>query len=422
MEVFLIIALTALIFVLGKLFRLSITSLPMVMALVWSFFVYASLLILQGYPWQYYGLLWILISCIIVLFGFILGERAAGSKWKAIIDRRSVVIYKQRLQKVLAVSIMLGLVYGFAKLQSFGISFSDMFTLEGLGEINNEVAVARYSGVGAYSLLLQLLLSFVYLSPLLGGLLFSLAENKKDRTIALLSFLPEILAFSFSNEKATLIICILLWAASYVVGYMRRYGRYPRMALGQVSKIAALVFGILAVLVISMTLRIGEINTENLDIAMQKFSNSYALSHVPAFDDYFVHAQTPQHSYGVVTFYGVSNFIGLGQREQGVYGDSFSSGDIGTNVFTPFRGLVQDFGVAGGLVFQFVIAFFAGVFAYRVRFSEGNPYPSIVCLIAMYAFVLFTYVSLFSYLSIVAAFALLAVTLAFNPLIIGKFR
>ena len=412
----------ALLFTVKRAFRLQATSLPIIMMSVWVFFIGASLLFLRGYEWHYSGLLWIIMSCLVVSFGFVFGVRLMNKMPSNVLKREKTQVNTKKLKRILVVSIILGMVYGAIKVQNFGVSLADILSLSDLGEVNNQIAVARYSGTGAYSIFVQFLLSFVYLSALLGGLLFSAAETKRDKVLALLSFLPELFMFSFSNEKATLLICIFLWLSSYIVSYIRVYGKYPKISLKQIVTGVALIAGIMALLITSMMLRIGEVNATNFDIAMQKIGNSYAFSHVAAFDNYYSQERTSSRSFGTVTFYGLSNFIGINKRSQGIYNDSFESGNIGTNVFTPFRGLIDDFGVVGALLFQFIIALLAGICAHKVKYSTTNPYLSTVFLLGSYSFVLYFVASIFSYLSIIIAFIFLSVILAFHPLIIRPIK
>lgn len=414
----LFVIMVALLFIARKVFRLSIVSPAFLMAFVWVSFISISLVFLKGYSWQYFGIIWLLSACFIFLVGFLVGDMVAHKKWRydQEKDGQERRLNLNRLKKFFAVSMALGVLYALLKLQSLGFSIADIVNLEKLGEINNSVALTRYYGSGVYSIFLQLLLSFVYLSPLLGGILFSFSQSRRDMALSFLAFIPELLVFSFSNEKATLLACVFLWVSASIVGYLRRYRRYPRLGRARLVGISVLLVGLGVILIVSMMLRIGSVSKDNFEIALQKIGQSYALSHVPAFDHYFVQPRDQTITYGVVTFYGISNFIGLSNREQGVYEDSFSSGDIGTNVFTAFRGLIGDFGTMGALVFQFVAAFCVGIFCYLVRYSRRSSIISIVCLAAAYTFILYSFiVSVFSYLSIIMAFVFFALVIALTP-------
>lgn len=61
------------------------------------------------------------------------------------------------------------------------------------------------------------------------------------------------------------------------------------------------------------------------------------------------------YSFGAMTFLGISNVLGVVQRVQGVY-----TALLGTssNVYTVFRGIVEDFGIIGGIIFISLQGFF----------------------------------------------------------------
>lgn len=405
MEILLIIALTVTLLVLKKIFKLAFLSIPFLMAFMWFFFIYVSIIVFQTYSWQYLSLIWILIGVIVFTLGYGVGERIANKNWaKPTKIEPRYRINLSLLRRALSISIIIGLSYGILKLQSFGFSFGELLSFDKLGEINNSVAVTRYTDGGVYSLFYQFLLSFVYLAPLLGGLLFSHAEKRKDKLLAFFAFAPELLAFSFTNEKATLIVSIIFWAASCIVGFLRKKGRFPRVSLAGFVKGGLLLFFVIIILLYSMMLRLGSIDGDNFNIALKKMENSYALSQVPAFDSVFTDVGRSPLAYGILTFYGISNFLGVAEREQGVYTDSFSHEDIGTNVYTAFRALIGDYGYIGSLFIMCVIGFATAIGVVRIIKKGKVPYLSIALVIAVYSFTLFSFAtSLFAYLSLIVA-------------------
>lgn len=90
-----------------------------------------------------------------------------------------------------------------------------------------------------------------------------------------------------------------------------------------------------------MILRTGRIDNEIIQVIERKFIN-YSVSHLSAFDIWYSTNNVVNYSFGIKTFYGISNAIGLVNREQGVFTDFVTCGnrynnDIRTNVYSVFR-------------------------------------------------------------------------------------
>lgn len=106
----------------------------------------------------------------------------------------------------------------------------------------------------------------------------------------------------------------------------------------------------------------------------------------------------PKHTFGAMTFLGISNFIGLAERKSGVYRDFEYFGRLkkgmGTNVYTIFRQLIDDFGMVGALVFLFIIGFISSK---AIVFIAKRKWI-FVCqafLVAVYSYVMWGFVTSF---------------------------
>ena len=108
-EIALLLTLTLFLLILTRVFSLPLTSLPCITGLVWIFFIYASLLLLKDYTWGYYGLLWILISCVLITFGFVAGKKIAKQTHASYHRREPLKPNRVLIKKFLYVSIALGL-------------------------------------------------------------------------------------------------------------------------------------------------------------------------------------------------------------------------------------------------------------------------------------------------------------------------
>jgi oligosaccharide repeat unit polymerase len=108
---------------------------------------------------------------------------------------------------------------------------------------------------------------------------------------------------------------------------------------------------------------------------------------------------------GQYTFAGVFELLHIHTRVAGVYTEQVTIGGSTYNIYTAFRGLIEDFTVPGALVFLALVGFGAQMAYQRVR--PGNlPYAGL--LAAFYAATLWSFVvDIFIYNSIVLAFVVL---------------
>jgi oligosaccharide repeat unit polymerase len=106
-------------------------------------------------------------------------------------------------------------------------------------------------------------------------------------------------------------------------------------------------------------------------------------------------------SWGFFTFPGLFDFIGMRSREIGVYTASVSLSGVDTNIYTVFRGLIEDVGIYGALAALATVGFIAG-WAYR-QVRRGR-YRYCVILAGYYACCIWSPIaSFFAYNGLVLA-------------------
>lgn len=154
-------------------------------------------------------------------------------------------------------------------------------------------------------------------------------------------------------------------------------------------------------LIFSMMLRIGEINSSTLSVVLQKFI-IYAFGDVQSFDTWISTYYKPSDgmSLGAQTFLGISNLIGVAVKTQGVYS---SLPGTASNVYTAFRGVVSDFGIIGGIVFTSILGFFIGASIKTIRDSIMPRFSIFFVVQGIFFFIFGMFVSPWTYLSYILA-------------------
>lgn len=278
-----------------------------------------------------------------------------------------------------------------------------------LSEFTHMAAVYRYAELIGLSLRMQLLLTFVYLGPLLAGCLYGISTSKWDKRLAIASLMPALAVSMVHTARAVVLYAAILWVAGYLA--YRVCSGTDRLIKVNLRTIMMGFAACVAVVLFFSTwqlLRGGlEVNIHNVRAMSGRFTG-YFFGHAPAFsiwfDDNFADIDYP--TFGARTFGGLFSLLGFGKREMGVYTEFISISPQGdsTNVYTIFRGLIEDFGIAGALILAFMMGTLSGR-AYRSVASKQDlrwaPF-----LVGSYMFAFWPVVSIFTYNSILLAWCL----------------
>ena len=376
------------------------------MLIYWFTNICLGIIFIDNYEWSISAFLYIYAVCIAFAGGYLFSKQR---KYEQIYNH----IDLKKLKIILACSIMLGISNFVTQLLFYDFSLKDLFSLSTLLAINNAIAVERYTNNTSPGILSQVLLPFIYFSPLLGGYLYPLVSNKKDKVLSFLSLIPCFLVLLILNTKIVFISSFILWLSSYFVSFYKKNRRYIHINKFSILKNSIIFACSLGVLFVSMMFRIGRFDIDTFFIVKYKFA-SYAIGHMGAFDSWFLNYRIdePLH-FGNMTFLSISNLLGLEIKAQGVFTDYFYTESITTNVYTSLRALILDFGILSSII----VFFFIGVAVKKCSngiFSKNVIYMaySETFLVCTYSYILFSFASsIFSYTSYIVAFMLLFISL-----------
>jgi len=152
------------------------------------------------------------------------------------------------------------------------------------------------------------------------------------------------------------------------------------------------------------------VHTVMVDVREQKLEN-YIFGSPAAFADWFGHADPGPPEWGARTFAGEFDLLGLKTRIAGRYLETSNIvGTESTNVYTLFRGLVEDFTPAGAVLVSVFAGWIAG-FLYRWRVADSLvPWLGMSAFYA--AFLYSPIVSFFSFNGPTLAWLVAAIVLA----------
>lgn len=373
-----------------------------IFAMMWIVLITAILLCHSFVIIRYYGLLFILM-CVIC---FTVGTTFCEVCYTPSAQQEKKIIFHSHAAKIILFLLLIAAFFNpIYTLYLHGFSLKSLLSTAALLYMNNEMALDRYYGDNAYSIVNQLFLVFSYTAPLFGGFCYRMID-KYGKIISVTTIFPGIFTALTQSMKMGMITSIILWAAGFLVCSFS-YRLPLKIKLKKILITAAIVGGFLSILFISMVLRTGEISERIIEDITNKFF-TYALGYVPCFDIWYTSSEPTEYTYGGRTLFGITNFLGIMERQQGIYDQWIPFGKNGfkgeSNVYTVFRMLIEDFGPVFSCVLMAGLGFLSKLSLKHLLIRDALPFNQIA-ITAVYTFVFWSFVtSFFAYTSYLVMF------------------
>lgn len=216
-------------------------------------------------------------------------------------------------------------------------------------DVGSEFSRARYVDDVSQPQFATILSVGSFLGSVVGGVLWTSSRGVVDRLAAVTPVIIGMAYAALLTVRAGILYPLTLFvsgAAAHLV-YQRR--PLQRLLQPRVLIVAALVPAGLAAAFVALQLSRGGLDDLSRLPEMFAKLRVYAFGEVPAFTlwarDHWLLSEPPR--LGQRTFSGVFDLLGLHERERGGFSDfiTLATGDQ-VNVYTLFRGLLEDFGVA----------------------------------------------------------------------------
>ena len=306
-----------------------------------------------------------------------------------------------------------------------GFSFSDIFSNP--LAVASQYMVKRYNDELSVSLFSQLSFVLMYPAAILGGLVFDTAKSAGRRAVyILLVLLPSIVALLVQGAKGNLFLVLAFFWGAILVCKLNK-GDYTLFGKINWFKTTAGFAAIFVMVMLSFLSR-GLLEENNNDVVIRgliRYFASYTSAHLYGFGDWFsfyirsgsvMEYDLDSETNGFFTF--TSLFKLAGSKKEvwpGIYGEYYYHGEyITTNIYTWFRGLIQDFGMGGSMVF---IAAFGAIshLVFHRGLISANRAVSHAFFIHFIGFVYSSYIiSLLIWNSAYASFVIVAFLLLLN--------
>lgn len=320
------------------------------------------------------------------------------------------------MSAVCAIVAMIGTLYlAFSSLSVYGLQTS----IAGLLGLGPYLAAERYVAGRSYPAVIRALLAWPYAAALLGGFSYPCVSSRRHKLLAAATIIPAILLSIVTAIRASTLFAVACWAAAYIaVRVCSSRGSYRIWRAGFVLK-AAIGLGVaVCFALIIQVLRGGFEQVDDLAVTWEHLRPGF-LGYLAAFSEWD-RVGPEKLSWGFYTFGGLFEMIGIRSREIGVYTTSVNLSGTDTNIYTVFRGLIEDFGYSGALAALSIAGFIAG-WAYR-QVRRGRHWYCLI-LAAFYACCIWSPIaSFFVYNGLVLAWMVGAIALWWPRWDIGRIR
>lgn len=182
----------------------------LLLVLVWSIYILASMLGTNGhYKWNYAGVIWLIFMLYLYSIFYFLGNRYVikGFTNRDLyidVDHSEFHISKTAWS-MLYILVFLAFAKWAYELKINGFHLAEINNINALASMNHELAVARYAGDSQGNTVLQLLNVATYAAPACGGFSLNFAIHSTQRWISLISLIPILFVTLTNNTKAGLI-------------------------------------------------------------------------------------------------------------------------------------------------------------------------------------------------------------------------
>ena len=371
---------------------------------LWFSLLSATLLAAPEFPIYPLGLWYILgVSIALTLGSLIVPKNLLpdSEKYNSIESVKLFFFNRSNFILILIVLFCLITIVGIIVLLLFGIKRYelniDIFSLISLpGQLYDD----RDAGILLIPWYIRYLTYFIMPSSLLGGILVPFQQYPKK----IICHLPIILAILIGmvyTTRATILFSIILFLSGIFSSYiiLKKDDNLffnAKSFFGLVSIFSFLVF----LWIFFQWLR-GGADSDFLLYPIMNIIKSAVLGSTTVFTTWLQSYKQHSLAFGLYTFAGPMDIIGLNERQLGFYTEFVSLPNGYSNIYTAFRGLIHDFTLTGSILICFFIGILSQLSYQRCR--DGNIIW-IIPLSIVFAFTLFSpFISVFSSNSVTMA-------------------
>jgi oligosaccharide repeat unit polymerase len=357
----------------------------------WTALLLVALLWNRSFPLQAAGL-WLLSSMVVAFAcGTWLVEYAArgwGGNAPPPVSRPLGGVGERRLELVIAALVAVAAAGVFGQVRAGVSTFGLAWTAMGLLQLGTEFSTLRYMGVDAVPRSVVFAQYVTFPAAALGGVLAASSLRRRARLVSILPLFAALAGGMVVAARAGILLAVVMWTGSFVAVKLRTTGGGYVISLRRWVPLGIAGAGALVgAYILLQYLRAG-VEEEFTLFPLIRHAFASAIGSIAAFCAWVGSAPDISPALGAYSFAGPLDILGLVAREQGTYFVSvaFPSGDA-TNIYTVFRGLIEDFGIGGAWL---VLAVCGALSQWAFREAERGRLLWVIGLALCYASVLFS--------------------------------
>ncbi len=282
-------------------------------------------------------------------------------------------------------------IYALSSLKEFDLAFSPQGFL-GLGALLYGVIVAGEGDPWWF----RLTRMWIFPAAFLGGVCYAITTGRRRKLLGFVWLIPVALVGTTLGSRYGITLAIACWISAYLATKVAvKLGSFHlgKRALAT----AVLIFAVCTGMYVGVGIMRGHAFGDFADYDAQLRSDLFG--YLPVFESFVQNEPAYKRSFGMYSFAGAFDVLGLSKRVAALnYEPVMLDNGSSSNIFTAFRGLIQDFSLFGALVFCIAGGSLAGS-AYA-NASRGRM-SSVPLLAGYYAFFLWSpIVSIFNYNSV----------------------
>jgi len=361
-----------------------------IFSLFWFIFTFVPLIILMEVPVNPLAILFITVSVILFSWTSFFFRWNKAFKLNNYKQYANIIYDTKFLRIVLWSSICIASYSTIAQVLAQGFTVSDLINHPLL--TSGKYTQMRYEEKLKGTIFNSLSTLFSYLGVLVGGLVFGSSLKKKTKRLALLCFLPPILIMFTQGAKGLLFLAIFFFLGSLMVAsfFNKKIKLFNSKNVVKIFKISILVFVGLYFSFLSRGLQ----NVSNFGILfnrLRRLFGSYTMAHLYAFSDWFtaylggktdIVYDITNNYFGFYTFYFFGkHFVRKEDLIMGTYQEYYIFEDVlQSNIYTIFRGFIQDYTLVGALFFIIINGFILNLIFYQFLIKQKPVVTSAICV------------------------------------------
>jgi oligosaccharide repeat unit polymerase len=331
----------------------------------WVLFLSATMLLHPGSALTGKSVLIIISLCLMFSYGATLATLMLWSKDHSHLRKMTLQtpeLSGQKLRWMTFAGATSNLCAALLALRNSQFSLSDLISLEDLALSTNTLTVERYSGQGE-GVVVFILLGIGYVAALIAPFI-GLTGSKHRVLWALLPALTSLAYATVTSARLGFLLSAALTAGGFIACAVARNGSAPKIRLKSVVAVALMIVIVGGAFTAIGVLRTGRLDAVVIQATIDKQA-SYTVGTVGAFSTWYDGYGTGlEHDlgYGTATVAGMEFITGQDREATRAYSEFAVIDDAGrtSNVYTVFRGLLLDFGIAGSFAFLGVAGFIFG--------------------------------------------------------------